>query len=284
VALYLAERIPAGVHGISISPRQIAHARRRASRRVRALSGTCSFHEGDFCRLPSAIVDAVAGADLVYAIESFVHAESAAAFFDHVARVLRPGGQLVLVDDVLTSAGVRAGGHPAIEAFRAGWQAGSLVGAEQAVELAAGSGLALVSRTCLSPYMRLGRPRDRVVRAMQPLLRRGQRYSHWCQSLVGGDALQRCHLLGLMEYDELVLVRAWSWRTPARTQGSHLGYVRFWLLWVADQPERTARRANLKPGSAQFEGALLYDSERCARWRPILVGASGTGPRGPRIR
>jgi SAM-dependent methyltransferase len=206
-AVYLAERIPADVHGISLSPRQIAHARRRAAQRGRARSGTCTFHEGDFCRLPSTIVDAVAGADVVYAIESFVHADSAAAFFDHAARVLRPGGQLVLVDDLLTRSGVLAGSHPAIATFRTGWQVTSLLGADQAIELAAGSGLALVSRTSLSPYMRLGRPRDRVVRATQPLLRLGQRYSHWCQSLVGGDALQRCHLLGLIEYDELVLVR-----------------------------------------------------------------------------
>ena len=56
--------------------------------------------------------------------------------------------------------------------------------------------------------MRLGRPRDGVIRALQPVLRGGRRFSMWCQSLVGGDALQRCHQAGLMEYDELVLVRS----------------------------------------------------------------------------
>lgn len=90
-AIYLAERLPADVHGISISPRQVGHAKSRANRRARTLSGTCTFHEGDFCRLPRRTADAVAGADLVYAIESFVHAAPANAFFDQVAHVLRPG-------------------------------------------------------------------------------------------------------------------------------------------------------------------------------------------------
>lgn len=206
--LFLAERIPAAVHGISLSPRQIVRAGRRAGRLAGTLRGTCRFHEADFCRLPPAIADAVAGADLAYAIESFVHAESAAAFFDQVARMLRPGGRLVLIDDLLTRAGVDAGSHSLIELFRAGWQVQSLLSAEQAIDVAARSGLTPVSQTCLSPYMRLGRPRDRVIRALQPLLRRGQRHSHWCQSLVGGDALQRCHQMGLVEYDELVLVRS----------------------------------------------------------------------------
>ncbi len=206
-AVYLAEHIAADVHGISLSPRQVAHAERRARQRQSALAGTCRFYEADFCRLPWPVVERVAGADLVYAIESFVHADSASAFFDQVAQVLRPGGLLVLVDDVLTSSGVQADGHPAIAEFQTGWQVGSLLSAPRAVELAAASGLALVSRTSLSGYMRLGRPRDRVVTALQPVLRHGQRYSHWCRSLVGGDALQRCHRAGLLDYDELVLVR-----------------------------------------------------------------------------
>lgn len=207
-AVYLARHVPAEVHGLSLSPRQVAHAERRARRHGGALRGTCSFHEADFCALSPAVAGAVAGADLAYAIESFVHAESAAAFFDQVARVLRPGGRLVLVDDLLTAAGAASREEPMLAAFRAGWQIHSLLGADDVAALAARSGLAMVGRTCLSPFMRLGRPRDRFIRALQPILRQGQRYSHWCQSLVGGDALQRCHQAGLLEYDELVLARS----------------------------------------------------------------------------
>jgi hypothetical protein len=54
---------------------------------------------------------------------------------------------------------------------------------------------------------RLGRPRDRLVRAAQPVLRRLTSRSVWAQSMVGGDALQQCHQQGLLAYRLLRFVR-----------------------------------------------------------------------------
>jgi SAM-dependent methyltransferase len=209
-ALYLARHLPIDVHGISLSPAQIAHAGRRA-RRPPPLRGAAAFHEADFCALPPDVLAAVAGSDLAYAIESFAHAPSAAAFFGQVAAVLRPGGRLVLVDDMVAGGADPAAAIGLLDDVRSGWHLHSLLTADEVIALAAAAGLSLVSRTSLSPYMRLGRPRDRLIRALQPLLRRGRRWSYWCQSLVGGDALQRCHQRGLVEYVELVLERV-----PAR--------------------------------------------------------------------
>jgi len=205
-ALYLAERITADVHGIALSPRQVAYGRRRPGRRARSLRGRCEFHEGDFCALAPAVERAVAGADVAYAIESFVHAPSAAAFFAQAAAALRPAGRLVIIDDLIAGRG--SASHPLIDTFRSGWHVETLLSAAEAACVATGSGFDLMSHTSLSPYMRLGRPRDRLIRALQPLLRGGSRYSYWCQSMVGGDALQRCHQTGLLEYGELVLVRS----------------------------------------------------------------------------
>lgn len=72
---------------------------------------------------------------------------------------------------------------------------------------AARAGLDLVASRDLSPLQRLRRPRDHVVRALQPLLRRVRGRSAWAESMVGGDALQRCHLAGLLEYRLLRFVR-----------------------------------------------------------------------------
>ena len=190
-ALYLARRRPVEVVGVSISPAQVRLADRFAARGA-PLQGRVRFAIADFTALPGDLT----GFDLAFAIESFVHADPAAAFFDPVARALRPGGTLVIVDDVLA----RDGDDPALDDVRAGWHAASLLSVAEAEALAADAGLALVASHDLSAMQRLGRPRDRLIHAALPLLRRAGRRSMWAQSLVGGDALQHCHRAGLLEY------------------------------------------------------------------------------------
>ena len=197
-ALYLAQRRPVDVVGVSISPAQVRLARRYADRGG-PLQGAVRFVLGDFTDLP----DELTGFDLAFAIESFVHADPAAAFFREAAGALRPGGALVVVDDVRT--GDTA--DPRIDDFRAGWHVSSLLTVAQAATLADEAGLALVDSRNLSPMQRLGRPRDRVVRALQPVLRQARGRSAWADSMVGGDALQRCHRTRLLEYRLLRFVK-----------------------------------------------------------------------------
>src|SRR3954468_1119599 len=134
-ALYLAARRPVEVVGVSISPSQIRLADRFAARGG-PLQGRVRFAVADFTALPSDLT----GFELAFAIESFVHADPAAAFFDQAARALRPGGTLVVVDDV------RAGDRddPALDDFAAGWHAASLLSVAEAEALAARAGLTLV--------------------------------------------------------------------------------------------------------------------------------------------
>src|SRR4051795_11729593 len=113
-ALYLARRRPVEVVGVSISPTQIRLADRSAARGG-PLQGRVRFAVADFTALPSDLT----GFDLAFAIESFVHADPAAAFFGQAARALRPGGALVVVDDVRAGDGDRD--DPALDDFRAGW-------------------------------------------------------------------------------------------------------------------------------------------------------------------
>jgi SAM-dependent methyltransferase len=190
-ALYLALRRPVEVVGVSLSPTQVERADAIAAESV-PLQGSVSFRTGDFTALP----EELGGFDMALAIESFVHADPASAFLGEAARVLRPGGVLVVIDDV------RVGDptDPRLDDVRTGWHAATLVSVDEVASLAADVGLHLVESRDLSSYQRLGRPRDRVIRAAQPLLRRLRRRSVWADSLVGGNALQRAHGAGLLEY------------------------------------------------------------------------------------
>ena len=190
-ALYVAQQRSLDVVGVSISPEQIRLAKRFADRDV-PLRGSVRFEVGDFTALPEHLT----GFDLAFAIESFVHADPASAFFGEVSGAVRPGGALLVIDDFLT--GDRA--DTRLDDFRAGWHVSSLMTVHEAATLAAAAGLDLVASRDLSPLQRLGRPRDQVVHALQPVLRRAKERSLWAQSLVGGDALQACHRSGLLEY------------------------------------------------------------------------------------
>src|SRR4051812_4997948 len=190
-ALYLARRRPVEVVGVSLSPTQVQRADEFAAQSG-PLRGGVRFLPGDFTALP----DDLGEFDLALAIESFVHADPASGFLAEAARVLRPGGVLVVIDDVR----VGAPEDPRYDDVRSGWHAATLVSEAEAAVLADAAGLDLVESLDLSSYQRLGRPRDRLTRAAQPVLRRLRRRSVWADSLVGGDALQRCHRAGLLEY------------------------------------------------------------------------------------
>jgi cyclopropane fatty-acyl-phospholipid synthase-like methyltransferase len=200
-SLYLARRRPVDVVGVSISPTQVRLAERYAAG-AGPLQGSVRFTTADFTDLPPDLT----GFDLAFAIESFVHADPVSAFFRETAHALRPGGALVVIDDVRTG---NQRDHR-LDDFQDGWHAPTLVTVEEAAALAAEAGLELVAARDLSPLQRLGRPRDRLVRAAQPVLRRARGRSAWAASMVGGDALQRCHRAGLLEYRLLRFVR-----TPA---------------------------------------------------------------------
>jgi cyclopropane fatty-acyl-phospholipid synthase-like methyltransferase len=198
-ALYLARRRPVEVVGVSNSPAQVRLADRFAARGG-PLQGRVRFAIADFTALPYGLE----GFDLAFAIESFVHADPAAAFFEQAALTLRPGGALVIIDDVRATDGQDA----ALEDFKAGWHAASLLSVAELGALAARAGLRVAASHDLSAMQRLGRARDRLIHAAQPVLRRAAERSFWAQSMVGGDALQHCLRTGLIEYRLLRCERA----------------------------------------------------------------------------
>jgi tocopherol O-methyltransferase len=197
---YLASRLPIHGTGVTLSPLQVRLAVERFH--ARGLAGRVTCVEADYTQLPPT----VAAADLAFAIESFVHGPSPAAFFAACARLVRPGGLLVICDDFRrASAGDRA--NRTIEKFRRGWYVNTLLTREEAVALAATSGFSCEAATDLTPWLELRRPRDRAIAAFVALFGRLPLDRTRLGYLVGGSALQTCLARGWVAYELAVFRR-----------------------------------------------------------------------------
>ena len=189
---YALERLPftcQGV-GVTVSPAQVAIARRRAL--TFGLSDdTCTFVEADFNRLPE-----LGRFDAAWAVEAFVHGRQPRAFFRQIWSRLYGGGRCYIVDDFLTTARDNAW----IRRFRDEWMAESLMTLPEALALAGEAGFRPVEHLDLTPLLRLGRFRDRVIRRVMrwPAIQRLS--GSYKKGLSGGDALQKCLQEGWIAY------------------------------------------------------------------------------------
>jgi SAM-dependent methyltransferase len=197
---YLARRLSRvrSFTGISLSPLQINSARQRIPE---AHKNRIHFEEGCFLQLPADRFKA----DFSYSIEAFTHGPDPAAFFAVQADVLPPGGRLAIVDDCLSDE-IRSSFRQMrlLDIYRRNWLLPGLRGLTALKSLAEKKGFCLIKNQNLTPYLRLGRPRDRaislLVKCFGPLMARGT----YLRSLLGGNARQKCYRQGLIYYRLLV--------------------------------------------------------------------------------
>jgi cyclopropane fatty-acyl-phospholipid synthase-like methyltransferase len=197
---YLARRLPIRGTGITLSPAQVT-----MSHRVIAAAGLAervACLEGDYCDLPGTLPPA----DVAYAIESFVHGPSPERFFDQCHRVIRPGGLLVICDDVRRE-GTSPRAVSTVEEFKEGWHINSLLERAALVSLARAHGFQHESTTDLTPFIEVTRARDRVIGAFVAVIKRLPFGRDRFDYVIGGDALQTCLAHGWIGY-ELNVFRA----------------------------------------------------------------------------
>ena len=197
---YLAERMPIEAVGVSLSPVGVRLAEGLA--REAGFDGVCRFVEANYLDLPE-----LESRHAVYAIEAFLHGPDARKFFRSAASVLADGGRLIVCDDFLAETAKQSWDRKAVRNladFKRGWHVGSLITTAQASTCAVNAGLRLIDDQDLTPYLRLRRPCDRLIAAFVNLGRGLPFRSPWWDSWVGGHAIQRCLLTGLIQYRLLV--------------------------------------------------------------------------------
>ena len=192
---WLAQHLGVQVTGIANGAVQIDLARQRADRL--GLAGQCQFVLADFHALPD-----LPPAQAAVAVESFIHAQDAARFFQQVAGRLVSTGRLVIVDDFLTPHGQQdRRARFWVKRFQQGWHVPSMMGVGQALSLAEQAGFLLAAQHDLSAYLRtlswaaLG---FMLLASVLPL------NSAYLDNWRGGSALQVCLKRGWSGYFALV--------------------------------------------------------------------------------
>jgi len=202
--LYLAQNldIDTKLWGITISPEQVRLAQAFAEKQKS--KAVCQFLEGDFLAWPKAIPPV----DLAFAIEAFLHAASPERFFEAAAQGIRSGGRLVLVDDFLSPLAERSPLSPKqqkqLSSFRHGWMAGSLLSEQRADHIATQKGFRLLSSQNLTPFMKWGRPRDKLIGLMVAIAGKWMQKSTYFKMMHGGYAKQQSLKQDLLRYQLLV--------------------------------------------------------------------------------
>ena len=146
-ALWLARVRGARVVGITVAAGQVAMARRQAVRQGRPQA---AFLVGDFTRPPFA--DATF--DAVLALESLCHAHEKPLFYGAAARLLRPGGRLVVAEYMRRARPLDAAGERLTREWLDGWVIPDLDTASEHERHAAAVGLVDVAVEDWTPHVR----------------------------------------------------------------------------------------------------------------------------------
>jgi SAM-dependent methyltransferase len=187
--------------GLTISAQQAQAAQRWADER--GVDHSCAFLEADFHAVPL-----VGQMDLALSIEAFAHAIEPERYFAEAARLLKPGGRLILCDDFQSDrrALTRLSKEDQrwLEIFKKGWHVPRLLSCEQVTGLAQDNHLHMIGDFDLSPYLRIRSfPRELIPLFERAIEHKG-RLSPLLESVVGGWALEHSIRQGNVSYRFLV--------------------------------------------------------------------------------
>lgn len=199
---YLAERFSsrARVTGVTISRQQAQLVQMRI--REKGLRA-CAVLEADFQAVP---VDR--GMTAVSSIEAFAHAYAPERYMAEAARLLKPGGRLILCDDFRADATAAQASRSSdarwIKLFQVGWHIPRLLSTRDVTDLARQCGLHKIEEIDLSPYLHLRTFPNALIPLFESAMQHGGAMTPMFESVLGGFALEECTRQGLIAYRFLV--------------------------------------------------------------------------------
>src|SRR6185295_1160534 len=200
--LYLHARLGGQYDGLTFSPVQRARAAQEAERR--RVAADCRFHVRSYDLSLEPIVPD--GADLIVAIESLAHSNQPARTIANLAPSLRPGGRLVVTDDVPID--TLAHDDTDYAGFRAGWSCQNIASGSQLVSAFSDARLVIERDEDLTPLVK-----QRNADQLASLIRTNRRVrallgatamGRLVDSLHGGLMLERLYQRGLVRYRFIV--------------------------------------------------------------------------------
>ena len=164
-------------------------------------SGRIRIQEGDFHQADAFLPPCSAA----YCIEAMAHSGDVNAFMRAASKVLEAGGRLIVIDDFVESEDPPS---RVLQTYRAHWLVPGVRPLKEVERIAMAHGLRLESNQDLTPWIRLGRPRDHLIRWTRPLWAWLCRFSDYAKSMSGGDARQRCLQSGQTRFRMLQFVKS----------------------------------------------------------------------------
>jgi tocopherol O-methyltransferase len=163
-SFWLAQNLGARFVGITLAQSQVDQARRIAARR--GLSDSVEFECADFACTPFPNNSF----DIVWALESLCHAEIKPSFYGEAARLLRPGGRLVIAEFMRTTRRMDQKAERAVREWLDGWAIPDLDTEQEHIEAAAAAGFSDISVRDCTGFTRPSLTRlYRMAVAAQPL-------------------------------------------------------------------------------------------------------------------
>ncbi len=198
----------AEITGVTISGVQAELARRRFERA--GLSDRCRVVCDDFGHLPE-----TPKYHAMVSVEAFIHSPTPLLLLGQLTERLEFGGRLLICDDWLSDDGApaspraREAWERCLDRFRRGWCVGDIQSPKTMVSAGEPLSLQRIENLDLTPYLHLGRPRDRVIAVLSQITRRipGAIAVPYWGNMIGGDALQKALKRRWLAYRLLVFER-----------------------------------------------------------------------------